>query len=69
MKMNEVTFNEIKALRDRTGASLYQCRRAIEYANTHKDCTAIGYLKACAIAVYTPNITFEDRVRSFSNNE
>lgn len=66
--MSEVAFNEIKALRDKTGASLYQCKRAIEYANTHKDCTAIGYLKACTIAVCTPNSTFENRVRSFSND-
>ena len=64
-----MNFNEIKALRDETGASLYECKRAIEYANTHKGCTAIGYLKARAIAVCTPNRTFEDRVRVFSNNE
>ena len=67
--MSEVAFNKIKALRYETGASLYECKHAIEYANTHKDCTAIGYLKARAIAVYTPNSTFENRVRSFSNNE
>ena len=67
--MSEVTFNEIKALRDETGAGLYECKCAIEYANTHKGCTAIGYLKARAIAVYTLNRTFEDRVRIFSNNK
>ena len=67
--MGEAAFNEIKALRDETGASLYKCRCAIEYANTHKGCTAIGYLKACAIAVHTPNSTFEDRVRIFSNDK
>ena len=47
--------------------SLILCKRAILYAKNHKRCTALGYLKARSIAIATPNMTFEERVRKFSN--
>lgn len=60
-------IEKVKILREKTGMSLILCKRAILYAKIHKGCTALGYLKARSIAIATPNMTFEERVRKFSN--
>lgn len=59
--------NQTEILRNQTGMSLILCKRAILYAENHKECTALGYLKARSIAIATPNMTFEERVRRFSH--
>lgn len=56
-------------LKEISGAGLHKCKKAIEYCGAHKDCTPLGYLKACSFAVATPNMTFDERVRSFSLEE
>lgn len=61
------TIEKIQILRNQTGMSLTLCKRAILYAKNHKGCTALGYLKARSIAIATPNMTFEERVRKFSD--
>ena len=60
-------IEKVKILREKTGMSLTLCKRAILYAENHKGCTALGYLKARSIAIATPNLTFEERVRKFLN--
>ena len=61
-------FEQIKALRSKTGAGLRDCKKAVEYEKTHDGCTALGYLKAKALAVATPNSTWEERGRLFSKD-
>lgn len=60
-------IEKVKILREKTGMSLILCKRAILYTKNHKGCTALGYLKARSIAIATPNMTFEERVRKFSD--
>ncbi len=64
-----MNIEDIKTLRDKTGASLMLCKRAFLYAETHKGYTPLGYLKARLIAVVTPNSTFEERVKFFSKDK
>lgn len=56
---------DIKKLREETGCSLQDCKKAFEYAETHKGCTPLGYLKAKYFAVKIE--PFEKKVRLFSN--
>ena len=60
-------IEKVKILREKTGMNFILCKRAILYSKIHKECTALGYLKARSIAIATPNMTFEERVRKFSN--
>lgn len=62
-------YNYVRELAARTGCSLNLCNTAVLYAKDHDGCTAIGFLKAKCIAVATPNKTFEERVRYFSEME
>ena len=62
-----VPLDQVLRLRRITGAGLMACRSAILYVQEHETCTPKGYLKANALAVSTPNISFEQRVRMFSN--
>lgn len=59
--------NEIKALRDKTYCSLSKCKQAFDYAEKHEGCTPEGYLRAIYNGVATPGMSFEDRVKKFSN--
>lgn len=61
------TIEKVQILRNQTGINFTLCKRAILYAQNHKGCTALGYLKARSIAIATPNMTFEERVRKFSH--
>jgi len=61
------TIEKVQILRNQISASLMLCKRAILYSENHKGCTALGYLKARSIAIATPNMTFEERVRRFSH--
>lgn len=63
----KILRNQTEILRNQTGMSFTLCKRAILYAENHKGCTALGYLKARSIAITTPNMTFEERVRKFSH--
>ena len=60
------TLTEIQKLRHETGCSLYDCKKAFEYAETHDGCTPLGYLKAKTLAVRIE--PFEKKVRLFSND-
>ena len=62
-----IPLDQVLRLRRITGAGLMACRNAILYAQEHEACTPEGYLKAKTLAVSTPNISFEQRVRLFSN--
>ncbi len=66
MKLDTNEVKRVMDLRDETGAGLLECRKAIEFEKNHEGCTAIGFLKATSIAVATPTMKFEDRVRMFS---
>lgn len=63
-----IDLQEVLSLREKTGTSLRDCKRAIDYAKTHDKCTPIGYLKAIGYAVATSGMTFEERVRLFSKD-
>lgn len=58
------TFIDIKELREETGCSLQDCKKAFEYAEEHEGCTPLGYLKAKCFAVRIE--PFEKKVRLFS---
>lgn len=62
-----VTIPNVKTLREKTGYSIADAVAALKYKETHKGCTAIGYLKAKSIAVVRKHESFEERVRHFSN--
>ena len=59
-----VTAEQVKELREQTGCSLYMCKEAIIYAESHEGCTPLGYLKAKTLAVRIE--PFERKVRIFS---
>jgi hypothetical protein len=59
-----MTVEDIKKLREQTGCSLRDCKEAFEYAESHKGCTPLGYLKAKTLAVRIE--PFERKVRVFS---
>ena len=59
-----MTVEDIKELREQTGCSLRDCKEAFEYAESHKGCTPLGYLKAKCFAVKIE--PFERKVRLFS---
>ena len=58
------TFIDIKELREKTGCSLQDCKKAFEYTEEHEGCTPLGYLKAKCFAVRIE--PFERKVRIFS---
>ena len=62
-------LQEVLFLREKTGAGIQSCKRAIEYAKTHDKCTSFGYLKAITYAVATKGVSFEERVRMFSDGD
>lgn len=62
-----IPLDQVLRLRRVTGAGLMACRSAILYAQDHESCSPEGYLKAKALTVSTPNMSFEHRVRMFSN--
>lgn len=62
--MNMTKKEDIKKLREQTGCSLRDCKEAFEYAESHKGCTPLGYLKAKTLAVRIE--PFEKKVRVFS---
>ena len=64
--VDEETRLAVKRIHEMSGAGLYDCRKAIEYCRVHLDCTPMGYLRAKAFAVATPNLSFNERVRQFS---
>ncbi len=66
MMESNCCLEQILDLRNQTGCSLMACKKAINYAADHDCCTPLGYLKAKGIAVATRNMTFEERVRHFS---
>ena len=59
----------IRELAAASGCSFSLCASAIGYAQNHDGCTPMGYLKAKCIAVATPTMSFEERVRHFSGGE
>lgn len=62
--LNTTAIEDIKKLREQTGRSLRDCKEAFEYAESHKECTPLGYLKAKTLAVKIE--PFEEKVRRFS---
>lgn len=58
---------KIKILHQKTGCSLSNCKKAIEFCQEHPECNEIGYLKAISFALATPKLTFLERVKYFSN--
>ncbi len=60
-------MQEALSLKEKTGAGIQNCKRAIKYAKVHDGCTPLGYLKAITYAVATRGISFEERVRMFSD--
>lgn len=59
----------IKTLREKTGCSLFYCKKAIEFCQKYPECNEIGYLKAVSLALATPKFNFLERVRYFSQYE
>ena len=65
----KITAKEVKELSDRTGSSCMDCADAIRYSLEHDGCTPAGYLKAKSVPVDYDRISFEERVRHFSDQE
>ena len=63
------TSKDIVALRNKTYCSLKKCKEAFDYAETHKDCTPEGYLRAIHNSVSMPGANFEERVKYWSQHE
>ena len=59
---------DIKELREKTGCGMFLCKQALDYAKGDGR-VAIAYLKAKSYAVATPNISFDERVKLFIENE
>lgn len=62
--MSTVKGEKIKQLNTETGMGLHNCTKAYDYANGDHD-LAIAYLKAKTLAVATPGLSFDERVRRF----
>jgi len=62
-------YEKIKEVRLNTGCSIAIAKKAILYTETHNNCTAIGFVKAVSLAVATPSLSFEERVKMFSKKE
>lgn len=60
-----MTINE---LREKSGCGLTLCKQAIDYAKGDEK-VALAYLKAKTLAVATPKITFNERVKLFIEKE
>ena len=60
-------INNIKELHNKYGCGFLMAKKAIEYCNTHKNCTPDGYIKAKTYAVYWNN--FDKKVLHFSKEE
>ena len=54
----------IKELREKTGVGMMFCRKAIEYSNGNEK-IAMAYIKAKTLAIATPKLTFDERVKIF----
>ena len=61
-------MKEVLKLRENTGCSLQDCKKAIEYCVGRTDVTPIGYLKAKTIAV-NMKMNFDERVKYYSRSE
>lgn len=51
---------------------MINCKKALNYAETHKDCTALGYLKVTGFGLLIKldeHIEFENKVRMLSRNK
>lgn len=57
-------IEKIRALREKTGCGMMDCKNALAYSKGDFD-IAIAYLDAKHLAVATPNMTFDERVKSF----
>lgn len=64
-KIRYARREQIRKLREKTGATYNECANAIRYAEDHPGITPKAYLLAKTIAVATPGITFEERVKMF----
>jgi len=61
--------NEIIQLSDKTGFGIPECQKAMDFCKEHPDCLPIAYLKAKVFGPPTPNLTWEQRVKYFSESE
>lgn len=59
-----ITAEDVKSLRAETGMGLMMCKEALDYAkgNIH---LAKAYIDAKTLAVATPGMSFDKRVKSF----
>lgn len=60
-------MNIIKQLHDKTGCSFILCKKAIQYAEEHPNCTPEGFLKASTYAVKWED--FDKKVEFYSKKE
>lgn len=60
-----MTINE---LREKTGCGLLDCKKALDYAKGNEN-IAIAYIKAKTLAVATPKLTFDERVKLFMESD
>ncbi|MBU2703605.1 translation elongation factor EF-Ts [Sporomusaceae bacterium BoRhaA] len=59
-----MTVEMIRALRNKVGSGMMDCKKALEYSKGDFD-LAIAYLEAKSLAVATPRATFDERVKMF----
>jgi hypothetical protein len=59
-----IDFTAINTLRKKTGCSSSDCAKAVKY-DPDDEKMQLAYLKAKTIAVATPGMTFDERVRHF----
>lgn len=56
----------VKNLSEETGWDIKDCKRAFEYADKYEGVTVEGYLKAIALPIATPELSFIERCIKFS---
>lgn len=59
-------IEKVKLLREKTGIGLMQCAEAVKYGKGDLN-MAVAYLQASSLAVATPGLSFDERVKHFLN--
>lgn len=67
--LNDTERGLVENLIRETGCGLHLALKALSYIKEYRGekITMIGYVKAKSLAVATPNLTFLERVKKFSN--
>ena len=67
--LDETELKLVQDLIKETNCGFHLALKALSFVKEHKDenVTMVGFVKAKTLAVATPNLTFLERVKKFSN--